>query len=159
MTTMAATSSAPAAMQAMIGPAVHPAFGPSATPAHQQAEPEAGGDEARDVEPPGRRMGLVGQEDRPEGECEHPDRDVHVEDPPPRHVGDEQAADDRPDRWRQGGRDDQDGRRARPLGRRERPEQHGQELPADGGEGHVDDRLVHHRDEHGPRVDRAHATF
>ena len=32
MTTIAATSSAPAAMQATIGPAVQPAFGPSATP-------------------------------------------------------------------------------------------------------------------------------
>jgi len=32
MTTMAASSSAPTAMLATIGPAVHPAFGPSDTP-------------------------------------------------------------------------------------------------------------------------------
>ena len=52
------------------------------------------------------------------------DRQVDVEDPAPRDVGDEPTADDRPERGREHGRDDQHRRRLGPLQRRERAEQH-----------------------------------
>ena len=73
---------------------------------------------------PGRALAVFAEVQRAEHEPDDADRQVDVEDPPPRHVGDEPAADDRAERGRENGRDDQHRRRLRPFDRRERAEQH-----------------------------------
>src|SRR2546423_12991122 len=68
---------------------------------------------------------MLPQEERPDDEAEDANRKVDVEDPTPRHVGDEPAADDRPERGGEHGRNDQHGGRLGALDGRERAEQHG----------------------------------
>jgi hypothetical protein len=93
---------------------------------------------------------VFAQEEHTDEEAEDPEWEVDVEDPAPRVIGDEPATDDRTDSWRQHRRDDEHGAGLGPLGRWERPEQHGS---ADRGQHAAADTLEHAKaDELGERM-------
>ena len=64
------------------------------------------------------------EEERPERHRQDPDRQVDEEDPPPAEVGDQEPAEHRSDRRRQGGRHREDAGGADALGRWEDPVEH-----------------------------------
>ena len=86
---------------------------------------EAREHEAGDVERAGRRLLVLAQEAQPERHRGDAERHVDEEDPAPAERLGEQAAEHRAERRRDERRDHHDRRGARPLDRRERPEQHG----------------------------------
>ena len=98
--------------------------GPFRDAVHQQPEAEPGQHEAGQVEAARLRLRRLVQEDRAEREGRDADRHVDVEHPPPRQLGDEQAAEHRPEGGRQRGGDGEDGRGPDALVGREHPVEH-----------------------------------
>ena len=94
-------------------------------PVHQKGQATGGEHETRDVKGPGPGGFVAAQEEQAEHPGRHTDRDVDEEHPPPRQLGHEQAAEDRPESRRHRGGDDEDAGCPDPLGRGERPEQQG----------------------------------
>ena len=92
---------------------------------HDQTETAGGQEEPGQIETARIHLFVVVEKQGTEDDSGGTDGDVHIEDPPPRQVGHEQAAEHGAERGRQCGGDHQDARGAHPLRRREDPEKHG----------------------------------
>jgi hypothetical protein len=87
--------------------------------------PKTAQEEPRQVEPPGVGRPDPLQEERSEDHGRDPQGEVDEEDPAPREIGDQEAAEHGTECGRHGGRDGQDAGGADPLGGGKDPVEHG----------------------------------